>query len=109
MNYGHVYIESGATTSGEIVVGGNATVLGIKLPSAMTNTSIKVQGKYFESDSWDDVYYNGILVSVPATASTKQKFVPASMVGLYSVRFVATGVGNEAAQRQIFFAYDGIL
>lgn len=109
MNYGSAVISSGASTSTGITLGGNTTITGIKIPAAMTNTAIKVQGKFFEADDWNDVYYNGVLVSVPATVDTKQKFLPGSMFGLHAVRFVGTGVGNEASDRTIVFAHDGIV
>lgn len=107
-NYSSVTIASGGVNSSEIMCD-NTSIIAIAIPSAMTNTSVKVQAKFFEADDWEDLYYNGVLVSVPATVSTKQKFVPGSMVGLYKVRLVATGVGNEAADRVIQFVTEGLL
>jgi len=107
-HYGHTHIDNGDVNSQEIILGG-ANLIAVQIPSAMTNTSLKVQAKFDADDDWDDLYYQGVLVSVSATPSTKQKFSPGSLVGLYSVRLVATGVGNETARRELSLQIDGLV
>lgn len=104
--HGLAHIESGSANTEEIVLGG-ANLIAIQIPGTMTNTSLKVQAKFYAGDSWADLYYNGVLVSVTATVNTKQKFVPGSIVGLYSVRLA--GSGNEAARRAIYLQVEGLV
>lgn len=102
---GHVNIANGETTSGPILLGG-ANLIAIQIPAAFTGASIKVQAQFGPSDDWDDLYYNGVLVSVAATVNTKQKFAPGSMVGLYAVRLVSASA--EGAARVIGIAIEGL-
>ena len=105
---GSATIASGDTTSQAILLGG-ANLIAISIPAEFTNTSVKVQASFSPTDTFEDLYYNGVLVSLPATVSTKQKFVPGALVGLYAVKLVATGVGNEAAERTILLSVEGLV
>lgn len=103
---GIVTIALNAATSDAILLGG-ANLIAVQIPGAMTGTSLKVQAQFGPNDDWDDLYYEGVLVSVPATVSTKQKFRPGAMVGLYAVRLVSSA--NELAARTIGIAVEGLV
>lgn len=107
-NYAPVAIANGGTTSGAINIGASA-LRAIGIPAAMTNTSIKIQGCETEGGTYRDLYYNGVLVSVPATVSTWQGLPPAAVYGYPYIKLVCTGVGNEAAARELTLLTEGIL
>jgi len=104
--HGVAHINSGEAHTEEIVLCG-ANLIAIQIPGTMTNTSLNVQARFYADDDWDDLYYEGVLVSVPATVNTKQKFRPGALVGLYSVRLA--GSGNEANSRAIHLQIEGLV
>ena len=107
-NYAPVAIALNGTTSAAINLGATA-LRALGIPSAMTNTSIKIQGCETEGGTYRDLYYNGVLVSVPATVSTWQGLPPAAVYGYPYIKLVCTGVGNEAAARELTLLTEGIL
>ena len=103
-----IAIANGGTTSAAINIGATA-IRALGIPSAMTNTTVKVQGCDTEGGTYRDIYYNGVLVSVPATVSTWQGIPPAAIYGYPFIKLVCTGTGNEAAAREITLLTEGVL
>ena len=103
-----IAIANNGTTSAAINLGATA-IRAIGIPAAMTNTTVKVQGCDTEGGTYRDIYYSGVLVSVPATVSTWQGLPPASVFGYPYIKLVCTGVGNEAAAREITLLTEGVL
>ena len=107
-NYYPIAIANGGTTSAAINLGATA-IRAIGIPATMTNTTVKVQGCTTEAGTYLDIYYNGVLVSVPATVSTWQGLPPAAVFGYPYIKLVCTGAGNEAAARELTLLTEGIL
>ena len=103
-----ITIPNAGTTSAAFEIGINA-VRALELPAAMTNTSVKFQGSLTQAGTYKDIYHNGVLVSVRATASTWQGVSPSMLVGYPWLKLVATGVGNEAADRVINVLYEDVI
>ena len=103
-----ITIPNAGTTSPAFEIGNNA-VRALEIPATMTNTAIKFQGSLTQAGTYKDIYHNGVLVSVSATTSTWQGVSPSMLLGYPWLKLVATGVGNEAADRVINVLYEDVI
>lgn len=91
------YLLISGTTSDSIDVRGRAPI-GFILPATFTGATVKVQASV-NGTNFHDLYYNGVLVSFPATVSTWQALPPAALAGVGFIRLVSSS--TEAANREI--------
>jgi len=95
-----VVISSGGTTSGAIDLTGGSTLLGIRLPSAFTGTSVTLTEAPTLNGTYQAVYDNtGTQITFVAAASRTVLISPATVIGLRFVKLVSSGA--EGADRTI--------
>lgn len=95
-----VVIASGGTTSGAIELEGSATLLGIRLPAALTGTAITLTESTSLTGTYQAVYDNtGTQLTFVVAASRTVMIDPSYTIGLKFVKLVSGS--SEGADRTI--------
>lgn len=95
-----VVIANGATTSGAIELEGGATIVGIRLPSAFTGTSITLTESTSTTGTFQAVYDNtGTQITFTVAASRTVLIDPSYTLGLRFIKLVSGS--SEGADRTI--------